>query len=1179
MPRLVPGSVVQGLRVERELGRGAFGTVYLAEDELLGRRVALKVVATPARELRDRGLQEARVVARVKSPSIVTLYRVHALDGEQGWLLEMEYVGGGSLKELLAREGRLAAPRAVEIARGVLEGLRCAHEVGIVHGDIKPGNVLLEQTGAVKLADFGLSWLIDDGTISSIGSGPVGTPAYMAPEVVLGERNRMPSDLWGVGVVLYEMLAGRLPFRTARLQDFFLSVVNAEPPPLPPGIPPALQRLIGRLLSKVPSDRPSAEEAFKALVAPLADEVVRAVAEPARLHAGPQLCGRGGETGVLKGVLDRLASGEGAALLVSGEAGVGKSALMQWMLAEATARGMLAVEVTVSRLEGAVRPLLAGARRIVPPDFTVSGLPGDVAARLLHGDGPWEAGTRQQVVWMVAQIFETIGRGRPLVIAVENAQEADLEDARLLKDLLLHLPSKGVLMSVAFRTHDSDSSSAGAAAAGLHEIAAVGGLRTLELGPLTPEAIHMLLEQHTHASHIEPSVAQRLVGFANGNPLLAIEMLHHLSAMGSVVTDGSSLRSSAAWDGATLPARFHELVERRLAGLPEAQRALLDAAAVDGRLFDGEALEAVLGRPLLDILRDLQRLYRERRLVEPQGEGYRFTSPLLQEVLYEEIAPALRRAIHRKLAEHLEQRGDIVDAGRIGVHWEQAGLPQRAAPHLMRAAAAAARRQEKLRLIDLCHRAGVEPGKIDPETAGGHLDTLLRLAAALRELGRTDEMERVYDDMLAGVTQKEGRCRILVRRSLAHYYTRGVDSVDQAFLVDAAATLPLSVEAGNAKMLLGLVAKKQGRLAEAETAFRAADADFRAIGDDGLRTATVNQIAALAMRSERHRDAEELYREAGALARRTGRPINAAIADVNRALAALKGGRLEGLDTEVETALRTLMMAGTGPVPGATILLAGVLYAQGRLADAFSRVETGVDLLRQYSDLHSTESVRTEEAHLGAVQGLLVRAAEALASAREAAARSGHLMGRVRIACIEAQLRCMEGDGAAAEAAAARAIELAASTEERAARHEPAFWLSEAVLYGLPTRCLPPDPHPFADAARAFGEPGSALHPPEAIPGGRRATLRLVADLWAAEALRRSGRTEAAATALRAVVEGARALGHVWLALASMGRLHDWTGDAAVAGERSLLLDVVVQRTPEGDARRRLQDAWGARGA
>jgi tetratricopeptide (TPR) repeat protein len=1174
---LEPGSVVRGLRVERELGRGAFGTVYLAEDVLLGRRVALKIVAAPGQEVRDRGLREARLVARVKSPWIVTLYRVHALE-DKGWLLEMEFVAGGSLKDLLARDVRLPTPRAVEIASGILRGLQAAHEVGIVHGDIKPGNVLLEPSGAVKLADFGLSWLIDDATISGIGSAPVGTPAYMAPEVVLGQQNRTPSDLWSVGVILYEMIAGRPPFRTNRLQEFFHSVINGDAPPLPAGTPLRLQKLVSRLLAKDPSARPAAAEARDEL-ARLGEAVPEeaALAAPAavRPSPGPVLFGRDAEIEVLRESLAGLAGGEGAALLVTGEAGAGKSALHQWLLAEATGQGMLAVDVTVTRLEGALGPLLAGARRVAPPDLVVPGLPERVTNRLLHGESLADLGTRQQIAWMVALVFDAIRQRHPLVIAVGNAQDADLEDARLLADLLRQLPAKGMVVSVAFRTHDVDSSSVGTAAAVLHELTSVEGLRTLDLGPLPAEAIHRLLEQQTHATHIEPAVAQRLVGLAEGNPLLAIEMMRHLAEMGSVVTDGSAIRPTAGWDEASLPTRFHEVVERRLSGLSEEHRALLEAAAVDGRTFDGEALEAVLGRPLLDILRDLQRLYRDRELVEPRGDSFRFTSPMLQEVLYESIAPALRRAIHKRLAEHLEQRPQGADAARLGAHWEHAGMRDQAVPHLMKAAAEAAGRQEKLRLVDLCRRAGMEPGKLDPANARRYLDTFLRLAACLRELGRTEEMDRLFDDLLAAAQDDQSAWRIRVRRSMAHYYTRGVGSVDRVFLEKAAAMLPTGAESANAKLLLGLVAKVQGRLADAESAFRAADADARALGDDTLHGGAILQLAALAMRSARYAEAEDLYREAGRLSRQGGRPVNAAISDINRALAALEGGRIEGLDVEVDAAVRTLMMAGTGPVPGATIILAQILYAQGRLADAFARVETAVDLLRRYADVVSIEVVRTEEAHLAAVQGLLPRARNALVEAREAAEKGGHVQGRVLLACVEVQIECVAGDIEAARAAAARAVELAESSEEAATHHEPGLWIGEAVLYGLPSECLPDIEDPFVEAARAFAGDRRGPVPPGSLPGQRRATLRLVSQLWDAEMRHRSGDVTEAVTALRAVADGSLALGHVWLSLAALGRLHAWTDDPGVKEQHEQLLSSIAERAPEGDERNRLIAAWG----
>lgn len=1172
MLRLEPGSVVHGLRVEREIGRGAFGTVYLAEDELLGRRVALKVVSTANTALRDRGLREARVVARVKSPFIVTLYRVHALAGEAGWLLEMEYVGGGSLKEVLEHDGRVPVPRAVEIITGVLEALRVAHGAGIVHGDVKPGNVLLEPSGAVKLADFGLSWLIDDASLSSLGDGPVGTPAYMAPEVVLGESNRAASDLWSAGTVFYQMLAGRTPFATSHLQQLFLSVLNADPPPLASDVPPGVRRLVAGLLAKDPADRPDPATALAALARAMDAEPAPAAEAAPTLPVVRGLLGRERETATLAGVLDQLAAGEGGSLLVTGDAGAGKSALLRWMCAEAERRGMAVAEVTVTALEGVLGPLLRGARRVASPGLDVPGLPESTARRLLHGEGDEDLGSRQQIAWAVAQLFAAIARDRPLVVAIENAQDADAEDVHLLRELLRQLPARGVVTAVAFRTHEPDSSAAGRTAARLHELASLEGLQSVEAVPLAPHAIHALLQRTTHASYIDPAVAQRLVALAEGNPLLATEMMRHFEAAGSVIADGSSIRSAGAFESASLPTRFHELVELRVAGLSEAQRALLDAAAVDGRAFDGEALEAVLGRPLLEILRDLQRIYRERHLVEPHGEGYRFTSAVVQEVLYEGIAPALRRAIHQRLAQHLEARKAPVDPVRLGVHWERAGETERAVPHLMRAAAEAARRQEKLRLIDLCERAGMRPGQVTREAVRAYLDTLLRLAAAYREHGHTEAMDRLYDDLLAKVDVEDAALRVQVRRALAHYYTRGVASVDRAVLARAIRALPGSRESGDAQVLEGLIAKVEGRLADAEASFRAAERDFLAVGDTGAHITCINQIASVALRSERFDEAERLYAEVARLARETGRPINAAIGDLNRALAALQRGSLDGLLAAVEEAVRTLMMAGSGPVPGATIILAQVLYAHGQLSEAFSRVQTAVDLLRQYTDVISIESVRTEEAHLAAVQGMLPRAREALRAARAAAEKGGHLTGQVTIASLEAQVGCMEGDVEAARAAAARAVALAAGAEEAGTRFEPDHWLAEAVLYGLPGESLPSSASEFVAAARALATPGGGIRPPERLPGRRRQTLHLVRDLYAAEAHRRAGDPGTGAALAREVADRARRLGHVWLELAALKGLAP--ADDGARRRHGELLARVAAQVPDGPARERLLAAW-----
>ncbi|MHC4339430.1 MAG: serine/threonine-protein kinase, partial [Planctomycetota bacterium] len=216
MPEAIgPGTTIDHLVIERELGRGAFATVWLAHDTRLERHVALKLLAGSAvpgatPQTLESFLAEARVVAGFNSPHIVTLYRLHERP-EGAWLLEMEYMPGGTLTEQI-RSG-LSLAHAEAILRDIVSGLGIAHQAGVLHRDVKPGNVLLARDGTPKLSDFGLARMVGDDSLL-LDEGLVGTPRYMAPEVLLGEGSSTQSDLWSVGVIAYEMLAGRLPFST-----------------------------------------------------------------------------------------------------------------------------------------------------------------------------------------------------------------------------------------------------------------------------------------------------------------------------------------------------------------------------------------------------------------------------------------------------------------------------------------------------------------------------------------------------------------------------------------------------------------------------------------------------------------------------------------------------------------------------------------------------------------------------------------------------------------------------------------------------------------------------------------------------------------------------------------------------------------------------------------------------
>jgi serine/threonine protein kinase len=249
--------------VEREIGRGAMGVVYLAHDPVLDRRVAVKTVRLPegldGRE-RDEYLQrfyrEAQAAGKLSHPGVVTIYDA-GLDEAQGChFIAMEYIAGVTLKQFFCDGLRPEPRQAAFIAAGVAEALDYAHAQGVVHRDVKPANIILTDRGAVKLADFGIakvaaSHLTTEGTY-------LGTPAYTSPEQVLGLPVDGRSDLFSLGIVLYELLTGQKPFPSDNLGRLFHAIAYEAYTPLRealPGCPPALARVIDRALHKEPQAR------------------------------------------------------------------------------------------------------------------------------------------------------------------------------------------------------------------------------------------------------------------------------------------------------------------------------------------------------------------------------------------------------------------------------------------------------------------------------------------------------------------------------------------------------------------------------------------------------------------------------------------------------------------------------------------------------------------------------------------------------------------------------------------------------------------------------------------------------------------------------------------------------------------------------------------------------------
>src|SRR5829696_3355437 len=275
---VVPGRTTLGAyRILEKIGAGGMGTVYLAKDARLGRRVALKLL--PAHFARDEELvrrfeQEARAASALNHPNIIT---VHEIGEERGRLfIVTEFVEGKTLRERMW-ERRFPTPEALDVCAQVAGALQKAHAAGVIHRDVKPENVMLDEEVHVKVLDFGIAKQV--ASVASVdteaptsarvntASGVVlGTTAYMSPEQVRGQDLDGRSDVWSLGCVLYEMLAGRAPFEEKNFGDLVVAILHGDPPPLAdlaPEVPADVDVLVARALAKNREDRFSSAREFR----------------------------------------------------------------------------------------------------------------------------------------------------------------------------------------------------------------------------------------------------------------------------------------------------------------------------------------------------------------------------------------------------------------------------------------------------------------------------------------------------------------------------------------------------------------------------------------------------------------------------------------------------------------------------------------------------------------------------------------------------------------------------------------------------------------------------------------------------------------------------------------------------------------------------------------------------
>jgi serine/threonine protein kinase/ABC-type transporter MlaC component len=284
-PPMVPlqtGDVfAERYRIVSHLGEGGMGEVYRTDDLTLGVPVALKLLRSTGPRNLERLRSEVRLAREVSHSAVCRVFDVGEADGRH--FLTMEYIEGEDLAIHLRRMGRLPAPKVLELSRELCAGLAAAHERGILHRDLKPANIMVDARGHARITDFGIAISVDRPDHLRIG-----TPAYMAPEQLAGGEVTEQTDLYSLGVLLYELVTGRLPFQATTLQDQFGQRPGGHPEPpssLVTGIDPRLERLILQALAKRPEDRPASAQAMAAALQ------ASSGAEASRLRTGLGIAG------------------------------------------------------------------------------------------------------------------------------------------------------------------------------------------------------------------------------------------------------------------------------------------------------------------------------------------------------------------------------------------------------------------------------------------------------------------------------------------------------------------------------------------------------------------------------------------------------------------------------------------------------------------------------------------------------------------------------------------------------------------------------------------------------------------------------------------------------------------------------------------------------------------------
>jgi tetratricopeptide (TPR) repeat protein/tRNA A-37 threonylcarbamoyl transferase component Bud32 len=683
-----------------EIGRGGGAIVYRAQDTLLDRQVAIKVLhdSNLEAEGRARLLEEAKSVAQLNHPNIVTVFDAGEREGKP--YIVMELVKGPSLHKARPRE----IDQIVDISRQICAALAHAHQHGIVHRDLKPENVLLGDDGKAKLVDFGLARSIAD-RVTTEGA-ITGTVFYLAPEQAMGQQIDGRADLYALGVILYELVAGRLPFEA----EAPLAVISQHlhAPVVPPStyndaVPKALERLILHLLEKKPEARPaSAEECNQALAEwdkELPESEIELELSLLDRIARGRLVGRERELAEFRAYWKRSLAGEGRVILISGEPGIGKTRLTREFLDRTRVSRFPALQGECYAEGGAsYAPIVQILRQALEEGLIDSAtIPQHVAADLISlapelafrfPETPpnptlQPEAEKQRIFESFVSFCQLLWEDSSLLLSVDDVHWADSGTLELLRHLARRTRTQPLLIVLTYREVELDESLP--LQEFLYSLNRERLTVRVKLGRLSRDKTREMLT----AMFDETITDEFLDGIfyeTEGNPFFIEEVCKAL------VEQGSLSFKDGRWDKPSMqnlqiPQSVRVAIQSRLGKLPEQAQRVLEIGAVIGNEFEYDLLleaSEVEEGVLIDALEMARRGQLIREIRSNGAVNFAFMHALIPTTLRNSVGGLRRRRYHSRVAQVLEVKRPH-DFERLAYHHEYAGHPNRSRTYYFQA--------------------------------------------------------------------------------------------------------------------------------------------------------------------------------------------------------------------------------------------------------------------------------------------------------------------------------------------------------------------------------------------------------------------------------------------------------------------------------------------------------------